>query len=338
MTPYEAWHGRTPSVHHLRTFGCVAHVKKLGPGLHKLVDRSMPGIFVGYEEGAKAYRVFDPVGKRLYTTRDVAFEERRAWNWNARLTEAEEVAPPSFTMVYATSETVSPPPTMSSATPSPASMHSNEVARGATPAARPQPPVLQPTHMMVTRAQNGIFHSHLQYVVPVVNAATQDTPDMDEEEEMLQLVSAEEPGSAEEALAIPAWKKVMEEEMSCILDNKTWTLAMLPAGHRGIGQKWVFKLKKDPEGNVVKHKARLVVKGYAQRQGVNFDKVFAPVARMETVCVLLALAAHGGWQVHHIDVKSAFLNGELAEEVYMQQPPGFVDRKNPSQVLKLSKD
>ena len=103
----------------------------------------------------------------------------------------------------------------------------------------------------------------------------------------------------------------MEEELECILDNKTWTSSALPAGHRAIGLKWVFKLKKDPEGNVVKHKARLVVKGYAQRRGVDFDEVFAPVARMEIVRVLLALAAHSGWQVHHMVVQSLFLNGNL---------------------------
>ena len=129
----------------------------------------------------------------------------------------------------------------------------------------------------------------------------------------------------------------MEEEMASIIDNQTWSLDSLPAGHRAIGLKWVFKLKKDPDGNVIKHKARLVVKGYSQRQGVDFDEVFAPVARMETVRVLLALAAHGGWQVHHMDVKSAFLNGELAEEVYVQQPPGFVDESSPQSMLKLSK-
>jgi hypothetical protein len=76
-------------------------------------------------------------------------------------------------------------------------------------------------------------------------------------------------------------------------------------------------VKKDPEGNVIKHKARLVAKGYAQRQGVDFDEVFAPVARMETVWLMLAIAAHCGWQVHHMDVRSAFLNGDLAEEVYV---------------------
>ena len=77
-------------------------------------------------------------------------------------------------------------------------------------------------------------------------------------------------------------------------------------------------MKKDLDGNIIKHKARLVAKGYAQREGVDFDEVFAPVARMETVRLLLALAAQKGWQVHHMDVKSAFLNGDLSEEVYVQ--------------------
>jgi hypothetical protein len=109
----------------------------------------------------------------------------------------------------------------------------------------------------------------------------------------------------------------MDEELASIRNNKTWEFASLPQGHRAIGLKWVFKVKKDPEGNVIKHKARLVAKGYAQRQGVDFDEVFAPVARMETVQLMLAIAAHCGWQVHHMDVRSAFLNGDLAEEVYV---------------------
>ena len=82
-------------------------------------------------------------------------------------------------------------------------------------------------------------------------------------------------------------------------------------------------MKKNPEGKIVKHKARLVAKGYVQQQGVDFDEVFAPVARLETVRVLLALAAHGNWEIHHMDVKSAFLNGNLQEEVYVTQLPGF---------------
>jgi hypothetical protein len=94
-------------------------------------------------------------------------------------------------------------------------------------------------------------------------------------------------------------------------------------------------VKKDPAGNVIKHKARLVSKGYAQRQGVDFDEVFTPVACIETVRMLLALTAHCGWQVHHMDVKSAFLNGNLAEEVYVHQPPGFTIPDDEHKVLRL---
>lgn len=129
----------------------------------------------------------------------------------------------------------------------------------------------------------------------------------------------------------------MAAELQSIEDNNTWTRSDLPKGHKAIGLKWVYKLKKDASGNVLKHKARLVAKGYAQREGVDFDEVFAPVARLETIRVLLALSAHGNWEVHHMDVKSAFLNGHLQEEVYVLQPPGFQDPVRLSKVLKLNK-
>ena len=109
----------------------------------------------------------------------------------------------------------------------------------------------------------------------------------------------------------------MQAEMKSIEENRTWDVSELPAKQKAIGLKWVFKVKKDPNGSIVKYKVRLVAKGYAQRHGVDFDEVFAPVARIETVRVLLALAAQDGWQVHHMDVKSAFLNGDLSETVYV---------------------
>jgi hypothetical protein len=99
----------------------------------------------------------------------------------------------------------------------------------------------------------------------------------------------------------------------------------------------VYKTKRDAAGEVVKHKARLVAKGYVQQAGVDFDEVFAPVARIESVRLLLALAAQEGWPVHHMDVKSAFLNGELNEEVYVRQPPGFVVAGKENMVLRLDK-
>lgn len=151
------------------------------------------------------------------------------------------------------------------------------------------------------------------------------------------LLSAEEPGDIVEALDSTAWKQAMDAEMDAIAESGTWHLTSLPQGHKPIGLKWVYKVKRDPGGNIVKHKARLVAKGYTQREGVDFEEVFAPVARMETVRIFLALAAHSGWEVHHMDVKSAFLNGDLAEEVYVVQPPGYVIAGREGEVLKLSK-
>jgi hypothetical protein len=135
--------------------------------------------------------------------------------------------------------------------------------------------------------------------------------------ERLLLTTAEEPGSVAEALRDASWNKAMEEEMSSIAQNSTWTLVDLPRAHKPIGLKWVYKVKRDEKGCIVRHKARLVAKGYVQREGIDFEEVFAPVARLDSVRLLLAVAAQETWAVHHLDVKSAFLNGELEEEVYV---------------------
>lgn len=96
----------------------------------------------------------------------------------------------------------------------------------------------------------------------------------------------------------------MEAEIDSIEKNGTWKLVELPAGQKVIGLKWIFKLKKDAAGNITKHKARLVAKGYAQEHGIDYEEVFAPVTRLETVRLLLALAAKNSWEVHHMDVKA----------------------------------
>lgn len=133
------------------------------------------------------------------------------------------------------------------------------------------------------------------------------------------------------------WQKAMQSEISSIEKNKTWELTTLPRGHKAIDLKWVFKVKKDQNGEVIKHKACLVAKGYVQRQGVDYDEVFAPVTRLEIVRLLLALAAQQNWEVHHLDVKSVFLNGILLEEVYVRQPKGFVQKGHEDKVYKLLK-
>ena len=103
----------------------------------------------------------------------------------------------------------------------------------------------------------------------------------------------------------------MEEEIESIQMNNTWELTTLPKGHQAIGLKWVYKTKKNVDGDVERYKARLVAKGYTQRQGIDYEEVYTPVARMETIRLLISLAAQMKWKIHQLDVKSAFLNGYI---------------------------
>jgi hypothetical protein len=155
--------------------------------------------------------------------------------------------------------------------------------------------------------------------------------------EELHMVSSNEPASFAEAEHSPSWRKAMMEEMDSIEENGTWSLVDLTSGRKPIGVKWVFKVKRDEHGAVFKHKACLVVKGYAQRHGIDYDEVFAPVARLDSMRLLIALATHEGWEVHHMNVKFAFFNGDLQEEVYIEQPAGFIVASKEHKVLKLKK-
>ncbi|KAD5317971.1 hypothetical protein E3N88_17917 [Mikania micrantha] len=137
------------------------------------------------------------------------------------------------------------------------------------------------------------------------------------------LMIKEEPVTYAEAKESKEWKNAMLEELDAIERNETWKLVDLPKDQKSIGLKWVFKTKEDASGNITRYKARLVAKGYVQKQGIDYEDAFAPVARMETVRLILALAARFGWSVHHLDVKTAFLNGNLKEDVYVDQPEGF---------------
>ena len=119
--------------------------------------------------------------------------------------------------------------------------------------------------------------------------------------------------------------------------NKTWDLVDLPPGAKPIGLKWIFKIKRNADGSINKYKSRLVAKGYIQRHGIDFEEVFAPVARIETVRFIIALAASRGWEIHHLDVKTAFLNGDLKEVVFVSQPEGFEVKGQEHKVYKLHK-
>jgi hypothetical protein len=282
-TPYEVWHGVKPAVHHLCTFGCVAHVKQGNKKLSKLEDRSTPMVFIGYERGSKAWRFYNPSTERVHISRDAVFEEDCAWEWgdNKSSDGAEPFAVEYFSV---------------GGTWSHGQANQRQAARtqgepGSAPALTPLGGQRSPT----PAAPGTVEHDSPPADNPDLDADHDDAPhrfrtlqnilgpgsppglaNRGIAEELLAAIN-EEPCSVEEALRIEEWRLAMLEEMASIKENQTWSLVELPHGHRAIDLKWVFKLKYNEASVIVKHEARLVAKGYVQQQGIDFDKVFAPV-------------------------------------------------------------
>ncbi|GKB38745.1 putative ribonuclease H-like domain-containing protein [Tanacetum coccineum] len=150
-------------------------------------------------------------------------------------------------------------------------------------------------------------------------------------------LSQEEPKKVIHALKDPSWIEAMQEELLQFKLQEVWTLVDLPNGKRAIGSKWVFRNKKDERGIVIRNKARLVAQGYTQEEGIDYDEVFAPIARIEAIRLFLAYASFKDFMVYQMDVKSAFLYGKIEEEVYVCQPPGFEDPDFPDRVYKVEK-
>ncbi|GKA68639.1 putative ribonuclease H-like domain-containing protein [Tanacetum coccineum] len=146
-----------------------------------------------------------------------------------------------------------------------------------------------------------------------------------------------EPKKVIQALTDPSWIEAMQDELLQFKLQKVWTLVDLPYGKRAIGTKWVYRNKKDDRGIVVRNKARLVAQGYTQEEGIDYDEVFALVARIEAIRLFLAYASFMNFIVYQMDVKSAFLYGTIEEEVYVCQPPGFKDPEFPNKVYKVEK-
>jgi transposase InsO family protein len=151
------------------------------------------------------------------------------------------------------------------------------------------------------------------------------------------LNSVEIPNDWREAKQDPRWHQAMLEELEALEKNKTWDLVPFPKGKKVVNCKWVYTVKQNPDGNVERYKARLVAKGYSQTYGIDYDETFAPVAKMSTVRTLISCAANFDWPLHQLDVKNAFLHGDLQKEVYMEIPPGFATSQTEGKVLRLKK-
>lgn len=268
QTPHEIWYERKPKLKNVKVFGCVCYTHVPVVKRDKLDERAEAGIFIGYSQVSKAYRVYHPRRGKISVSRDVRFLEAEKWKWASEEEKQQQVSLDEEELIDEDS----------------------------------------------VRGTRSIAEIYQRCNIAIL-----------------------EPARVQDAKLSEEWQAAMKEELAMIEKNETWQLVERPKGRKVIGVRWVFRTKLNPDGSVNKHKARLVVKGYAQVWGVDFSETFAPVARLDTVRMLLAIAAHKGWKVAQLDVKSAFLNGELKEEIYIEQPEGFAVKGAEEKVYKLKK-
>ena len=135
----------------------------------------------------------------------------------------------------------------------------------------------------------------------------------------------------------PYWKEVIKDEVESILQNHTWELVDLPPGSKSLGYKWIFKKKMKADGSIDKYKARLVVKGYNQKEGLDYFDTYSPVTRILSIRMLIVITTIHNLEIHQMDIKTTFLNGDLDEEIYMEQPEGFIVPGQEKKVCQLVK-
>ena len=146
-----------------------------------------------------------------------------------------------------------------------------------------------------------------------------------------------EPSTYDEAASKQCWKDAMMEEYESIMKNDVWEVVPRSEGKSVVTSKWIFKIKHAADGSIEKYTSRFVAREFSQKEGVDYDEMFALVARYTSIKMIIALASTMGWRLHQMDVKTAFLNGEIEEEVYVEQPDGFVVHGKESHVCRLKK-
>lgn len=302
-TPYKLWSGKEPNLGHLRIFGSKVMVHVPKQKRLKWDKKAMQMIFVGYCDSTKGYRIMNPITHQVIKSRDVIFFE----NIN-ELKECTVTANPTTDNESAKLEGLTHNPQVSQSVSEDESSVEYETDTGDHDDSYHPPRMLpeQQYSNITLRPRNKNIQQDKGLMCLYMNVS-----DPQNVEEALSSTDAEE------------WKKAMDEEYNSLMENETWKLVDLPAGKRALPCKWVFKTKTDQQGNIIRHKARLVIKGYAQKSGIDYQEVYSPVVRYTSIRYLFALAAQRGLQVHQMDAVSAFLQGKIDTDIYMLQPEKY---------------
>ncbi|RVX12712.1 Retrovirus-related Pol polyprotein from transposon TNT 1-94 [Vitis vinifera] len=298
-TPLELWNGRKPSLRHIRIWGCPAHVLKGKTG--KLKPRSKVCMFVGYPKGTRGGMFYSAQDNKVFVSTNATFLE---YNYMADFKPRSKVVLEELLV-----DEISPMPTTVV-----------ERQRKETTAQDLTPPPPRRSgreiRLPIRYRENG------EAQVAVIDGSDDDP---------LTFKMAMDDVDREK------WQEAMKLEIESMYSNSVWELVDLPEGIKPIGCKWIYKRKRGPNGKVETFKARLVAKGFTQKEGVDYEDTFSPVAMLKSIRILLSITAYYDYEIWQMDVKTAFLNGHLEETIYMVQPEGFVIKDQEQKVCKLQR-
>lgn len=367
VTPYEMWHGSKPDISHIRVFGCLCSIltrKEIRQGKFAPVSKS--AILIGYAEQNRNYIVFIPENNTILTSHDVTFREdtfpfHRLKSFDISHLSAADDNPASLTYtnnttdssmtpshhtpddfllpdpIHTTPDTDLPPPQ-----DQPPDLHHNPLDNPPDdadnpPARNPLPRrssrERRPTDRYRPAASPAFWHDDHSFISPASGQAYAyaTTPTV----RLLQ-----EPHNYRSAMSSQDhvhWTAACEKEMANLREKAVWTLTPRPLDHPVVGGRWHFRIKTLPDGSISKYKARYVAKGYTQTYGVDYQDTFAPTGKPASYRTLVALAATHGFEIHQMDAVAAFLNSDLREVIYIEQPEGFEEEGKEDWVCLLNK-
>ncbi|KAI5322358.1 hypothetical protein L3X38_031430 [Prunus dulcis] len=359
-SPYFKLFGHNPELQSLKVFGSAVYPLLRPYNSHKLEPRSAEHVFLGYSLGYKGVICFHPNTHKVVISRHVIYDETQfpMKNYSVSSTQSSSVMTqlsPSAIAVslpyrYVTTTESDHSPLPCSNENSSSSVSTSE-AQEVLGSAQTMQPILDPAQLQVllplsvTDASNSSSHisipqhgHSMQTRLKSGISKKKDFGDFQCFSTCLSTITAlDEPHTFREASTKSEWQQAMIEEIQALQTQGTWDLVPPPSDKNIVGCRWIYKIKRHADGRIARYKARLVAQGFSQEQGIDFDETFSPVVRHTTVRLILSLAASHRWCLRQLDVKNAFLHGDLQEEVYMKQPLGFIDDHYPDYVCRLRK-
>jgi hypothetical protein len=339
--PFKMWTRRTPIVSYFRKFGTTAFALDKTPGKGKFDSRSKKCIFIGYSVQSKAYRLWDPEARKVIRSRDVTFTGRNQAENDFTDFIDEEIFKknPENVIEFNVPETQKEDKQTETCDLEADGETLVEEENGEEIPVTMKRGLGRPKKVLTSkRGRPRKLFNMVEVNEEEVEPEEEENHENEELHDVAGLIEFGDPQTVSEALSSPEaadWKKAMNAEYEALKRNQTWIIVDRPQGKKTVESRWVLRTKFKKDGSVDRRKARLVAKGFTQKPGIDFNETFAPVARLGSIRLFMAIAVELGLQVHQLDFTSAYLNGEIEEEVFMEVPSDFYDILNEKESRKF---